>query len=975
MKMKMNKIIKSMIISTTLLTFFLSGIFSASAVSISGTPYEGYEYNHQSESIAAPLAYTASSPVFGAEMILETPIGVISSALYWSGNPEKPCTYILDAKNGRIISLDEKNNIAAVYEGFQTGDNKPVDMDSVRSFAVNGQGDRFALADPNAGAVYVTDFSGQTVEIIDREIIGRVDFKPQAVVFDNENSLLIADAARTGGYYEKNESNITFNNTGGHITALYYNTETRCVYALDAGRAILLNLTDTEEILLEIKPDAQSVFVTDTYADFIFIGEASGKISRLDANGTLEKEWTVQDFTAISYNGSGELLTVFGAADQSFEMTLYNTKDELVQNMNLLHFSLNQPADMLFDGKDSVYLLDSGNGRILILDKTFSVVRRVIASFVFEGELLPLNEPEGIALSRSGDIIIADTGNYRVLIGNKSGVVRKAIHRPDEALFDTDAPFRATKVMVDRGGKIYVIADTINLGIMVFTPDGEFVSFFGANKVTRTADVLFNYIRKKFLTREQMRALQKYTPVSIVNAAIDDDGFIYALSAVNQTWSSDKEALVQRLNYLGGNALHLEGLSVGFGDLDWNFKPVKNTEFVDIDVDSAGFINVVDGTRKKIFQYSPRGQMTAVFGGEGTQAGAFTTPSAIVNIGESMFVLDKHAGSITEFHPTEYVKALHRATILLDDSDTEETLRAWSEVIRLNTNSQYAYYGLGLSYEMRGEYKLAMDNFRLAHAKVEYSKAMREYRKTYMAENFWWIAVCVIVTLMVIFSSVRLVKKRLKAAHGEAYSPLETKWGLPLYVLLHPADGFEQFRGRNLQSMRISAGLAALWFFLRVFDFFCAGFAFNPNRPVDYNIMTTLASTIAVFILFVIANLALSTFLDGKGRLREIIAVTAYSLIPMLSAMLVKTLLTNILTIEESAFLSIIIGIGYIWSGLLLLIGLSTVHQYTIKRTIVSIALTVLGVAIIALMLILTYTLILQCVGFVESIMYEWKIR
>ena len=232
-----------------------------------------------------------------------------------------------------------------------------------------------------------------------------------------------------------------------------------------------------------------------------------------------------------------------------------------------------------------------------------------------------------------------------------------------------------------------------------------------------------------------------------------------------------------------------------------------------------------------------------------------------------------------------------------------------------------------------------------------------------------------LVAIAAIFVLFKILKKKMVAKHGSAYSPLETKWGMPIYVLLHPVDGFEQFRNRNIQSVPIAIGLVIAWFLVKVVQFFGTGFAFNENRPIDYDFFANIISTVGLYVLFIIANWAVCTLLNGKGRMKEIICVVGYSLTPMLLTILLNVVLSNTMTLDEQSFLSIINVVGILWSAIVLLLGLYTIHQYSFGGTIGSTLLTILGMAVIALLVILFFTLLQQCYAFVLSIISELKLR
>jgi len=198
----------------------------------------------------------------------------------------------------------------------------------------------------------------------------------------------------------------------------------------------------------------------------------------------------------------------FNSSDESVAAPVGYIQNKVIDSEYLkLETALSAPTDMLYkDGK--IYLLDSGNSRVLILNSDFSVsaIRENFKGS--DGSPITFEGAQGLEIDGNGNAYIADTEMNRILIFNKENKLTKEITRPDSALLDTGFPFRVTKVKIDRQGTLLAIAESVNAGAFRFDSEGEFLDFFGRNTVVRTADVLLNYLYKKILTREQIKQLQ-----------------------------------------------------------------------------------------------------------------------------------------------------------------------------------------------------------------------------------------------------------------------------------------------------------------------------------------------------------------------------------------------------------------------------------------------------------------------------------
>jgi len=1001
----MKKFLKVSVIIAICLSIVAS--ISVSAISTEYSPYLGYEYNSFSESTAAPIGYTPAATITGDDLDFTVEVESFTDICVDSHNSDYPSFFVLDGENGIVYKTDYSLNVKAIFDNFTNSKGDDVSLKGAEYIACDFSNSYFYVY--KGGKIYVISSLSKIVETIDAD--GVVSLSSYHT--GNDSYLLSVSQGKRGAIsvYTKTGEFINTFDVGTSLNDISFNYEvmppSHQLLAIDGGANAILGLSlvtgftpEGTETIAGINCDgtydlgvslanANSV-VTNSFGDCYYVSLGDKRIAKYDTfmgevtfidETAIPKNVDVPsfDFKAISITDNDDIITLSNVNGP--EATILNNKGGYVGTKKTFGISFKNPTDMLYKFDKFVYVLDSGNSRIVKLDKNLTKVIDIYANFYYKetNEYFSFYNAMGFTVDDNENFYIADTENYRVFRADNKGNVNLLRLRPDEQLEDAEeTPFSATKVMLDRKGQFYVICDSINMGAFVFDENGEFQSFFGANTVQATADVLINYIRKRFMTRKQLMALKRSTPITLTNFDIDDEGFVYTVTKTDQSRRNTTfEGMLRKLNYQGDNIFDLSENSKGFGDFEWDRQSMKirNTSFLDVDIDKDGYINLIDSGRGKVFQYSEDGDLITVFGGFSNQAGTFVEPSAIESVGNQIFVLDKSAASISVFDPTPYATVLRKAYALLDSSDADAALAAWEEVLKYNTNSQFPYYGMGRAYEMKADYENAMKYFKLAYAKPEYSKSYKEFRKTYVSDNIWWMALIAIVVIVVLFLAVKLLKKHLVAKHGEAFSPLETKWGMPIYVLMHPVDGFEQFRTRNIQSVPIAFGLVIAWFLVKVFEFFNTGFAYNNNRPVDYDLFANMISTIGLYALFVIANWAVCTLLNGKGRMREILCVTGYALTPIIITTLVSVVLTNTLTLDESAFVSIITTIGLLWAAVVLLMGLYTIHQYSFAGTLGSVLLTVFGMAVLALLIILFFTLLNQCYSFIYSVYSELKLR
>lgn len=113
-------------------------------------------------------------------------------------------------------------------------------------------------------------------------------------------------------------------------------------------------------------------------------------------------------------------------------------------------------------------------------------VVNVITAFDNNGTEDTFNMPYGVAVSENGQVYVADSQNHRVVVLEKDATLVKIVENPKSESLDDNYVFTPLKVTVDYADRIYVIAQNMFEGIMVFESNGNFSSFFGTIKVEIT---------------------------------------------------------------------------------------------------------------------------------------------------------------------------------------------------------------------------------------------------------------------------------------------------------------------------------------------------------------------------------------------------------------------------------------------------------------------------------------------------------
>ena len=168
-----------------------------------------------------------------------------------------------------------------------------------------------------------------------------------------------------------------------------------------------------------------------------------------------------------------------------------------------------------------------------------------------------------------------------------------------------------------------------------------------------------------------------------------------------------------------------------------------------------------------------------------------------------------------------------------------------------------------------------------------------------------------------------------------------------LHIMIHPFDGFFDLKYEKKGSIKASLILLLLLILSRIFKRQAAGFIFSSNNIKTLNIMYEFRIVLISIMLWCIANWCLTTLMDGEGSFKDIFMATAYSVTPMIVIYMPLTIAGNFLLMEEAEFYRFFEVLAVVWFVWLLWIGIMTVHQYSVKKTVFTIFLTLAGMGII----------------------------
>ncbi|MDR2505679.1 MAG: hypothetical protein LBD16_06195 [Oscillospiraceae bacterium] len=614
--------------------------------------------------------------------------------------------------------------------------------------------------------------------------------------------------------------------------------------------------------------------------------------------------------------------------------------------------SLKMPSDIRLGFDGNLYICDSGNKRVLVVTREGELVREI-------GGSKTLKSPTGVFVTNDGNVYVADENGRAVVVFDAQGEVIAEYGKPTHPLFGATAPYKPVKVVVDRRGNLYVNSTGNTNGLVQIAPGadgGAFLGYFGAN----TTKVSFiTRIRKAIFSDEQLSRTAGIVPTSVVNMSIDAKGMIFTVSRTGDV------NMLRKLNVAGKNILQP----------DWydNYPAaVATAQNGNIYVASQnGYIN----------EYTSEGEILFVFGAydDGQQrTGLFKSVSGIaVDETDTLYVLDEQSGAVEVFAPTEFCNRVHDAFQLFNDGKYAESKAYWTDILRMNSMFSHAGVGLGEALYREGDYAGAMTAFRNGGAAEGYSDAFWEIRSDWLHKHMGTILIAA-ASLIVCAALLKRLNHRVRftrfiqpALAAVADVPIVRKTSYGFTVIKNPFDAAYGILRERKSGYAAAAVLMALYYALYVMRKYFSGFLFKTVPDGVYNLAGDFAAIAVVYLLFVTCCYLVSTITEGEATFQSLCVGTAFALIPVLFGTAIQLALTNVLTYNESFFITLVDVVAYGWSGLLLFLMILYLNDFTIKKTIATVLLTAFTALVFAALAFVVYMLVSQLIDFVVSVYGE----
>ncbi len=612
--------------------------------------------------------------------------------------------------------------------------------------------------------------------------------------------------------------------------------------------------------------------------------------------------------------------------------------------------NLTAPADFTLMEDGSLYILDSGNKRVVVSDSNYNLVKTF-------GEDV-LQNPRGMYVTKDRICYVADRDAKTVLVFGADGKLINEYKKPTEAMYGEGQDFKPLKIVVNASGTMYVICESNTNGIVEISPveGGTFLGYFGTNSTDAS---IWRIIWRSILTDAQRAKMQSNIPATPDNMAIDDKGIIYTVTR------GEKSESLKRLNIAGVNMIEPDS----FEDLPAAVA-VGNHDNVFV-VSQKGFI----------YEYNNEGNLLFVFGGadDGDNRIGLSTKVEAIQIGkdDKIYVLDSDKAQIQIYETTEFVNNLHDALRLFSKGRYTESKEPLSKVLEMNNLFDYANMAMGKALYKEGDYSRALKYAKLSRDLEGYSDAFWEIRNSWLKHNLTAIAIVIIALVIAIKVIGYLDKKKgflnkpraVLARIGQKKIIKQTMY--MFYYMRHPIEACYGVKRQGAVSVLSANILLTIMILFYIINKYFCGFLLKTVREGSFDIVSDIGVILLALLLAVICNYLMCTINDGEGKLKEIYCSLIYSFGPFIVFTPLIFALSHVVTRNEEFFVTFGRLFMFCWIAVLVFISIKEINDYTVKETLKIIGLTAFTILIVCLLVFIIYVLWAQVIDFIQQIPRE----
>lgn len=189
-----------------------------------------------------------------------------------------------------------------------------------------------------------------------------------------------------------------------------------------------------------------------------------------------------------------------------------------------------------------------------------------------------------------------------------------------------------------------------------------------------------------------------------------------------------------------------------------------------------------------------------------------------------------------------------------------------------------------------------------------------------------------------------------------------------LYVLTHPLDGYWDLSHEKRGSLAAANTILILTLVARIANLQYTSFIFQAVYWEDINIFLYIASIVFPLALWCLGNWGLTTLFDGKGTLKNIYIATCYGMTPYPLFQFPLILFSNMVTVEEGSFYSVLNVIALLWCAVWIFLGMMQIHEFSLSKNTLFTVFSLFAMLVMVFILLLFFSMISQGISYFISL-------
>jgi len=235
----------------------------------------------------------------------------------------------------------------------------------------------------------------------------------------------------------------------------------------------------------------------------------------------------------------------------------------------------------------------------------------------------------------------------------------------------------------------------------------------------------------------------------------------------------------------------------------------------------------------------------------------------------------------------------------------------------------------------------------------------------------------IMLSVFILFHCVKWLKRLSRKAaqeveRGKGRMSAITGIKMSLGVIFQPRQTFELIitaRGR----LNYGAGVLILLavFLVRMIYLAVIHYPLESIDIIESNLLLESVKLLLPPLSWIVASFFITSISDGESKLGEIFTASSYCMIPYLIVMIPLSLLSNILSLQESALYDLLYRGMWVWILILFFMSIKVLNDYTMLKSTIAYAASGASIVLLWSIGLLWYVLSGRLYMFISGIVRE----